>query len=279
MFAWQPPKEKKSTCFNCPKVQSHGFDRHLKCCTYHPKIPNYQLGDALMNGGDSQKNVERMIAGRFLTPEGSGHTPLQWLDVLQQDQAAEYGRSSKTICGFLDRDSGRCGVYGFRNSACTTYFCRHDQKWSEGFWEYVHHFIGRSELALTQYALKSIDFDYEKYLQIFNELSSRPPNELCEASSKCWKKDVYQALWSDWFGREAELFQKCSRLIRDHYDEIFNIVLEEQLNDPNLMEVSAMEARYSDSEDLPAPIEGVVERLETFYRRIRKKEGSGLADS
>ena len=24
-----------------------------------------------------------------------------------------------------------CRIYGFRNSACSTYFCRHDEKWGE----------------------------------------------------------------------------------------------------------------------------------------------------
>lgn len=266
---WTPPRESKATCFNCPKVQSHGFDRLLKCCTYHPKVPNYQLGDALKAGGDSAQAVRDMIAGRYLLPEGSGHTPMQWLDVLQQDQAKSYGRAGKTVCGFLDREKGLCRIYGYRNSACTTYFCRHDESWGENFWEYVHHWLGRSELALTQYSLKEAGFDYEAFVARFNKLSSLPVTETCHSDDRSWREEVLANLWGDWSGREEELFVKCSDIV-EAIEDISEIVMTEKLVEPNLMEVSSMEARYGDDEREPVDIQTVWNNLTKFSKRVAK---------
>ena len=136
-----------------------------------------------------------MIAGGFLIPEGSGHTPIQWLEVLQQDQSEAYGKAGKTVCGFLDREKGLCRAYGYRNSACSTYFCKHDAKWGETFWEYVHHWLGRSELALTQWSLKQVGFDFASYLKNFEKLSSQAMDVICCTQTKSWKKESLKKLF------------------------------------------------------------------------------------
>lgn len=266
LLNFSPPSETVADCFNCPKVKSEGFRPGVKCCTYHPKVPNYLLGLAL--NSPSKELIERLIARGFLTPEGSGHTPLQWLEVMRLDQSADYGKSEKVVCDFLDR--GLCGIYNFRNSACSTYFCGYDQPWGEAFWERVHHLMARCELALVQIAMREVGFDLVSYFNNYDSLNSKTPEELCCLEDKSWKPDVMKLLWGDFYGRESDFFFACAEVVTSLRDPWQRIV-SERLIRPNIMEISSMEPDALDNDQDLVPFTEVYERLLKLINRIEKR--------
>lgn len=269
VLAQTPPIETKANCMACPKVQSDGFRPGVKCCTYHPKVPNYLLGFALDSA--SKGKVESLIEGGFLLPEGSGHTPMQWLDVMRLDQSKEYGRSSEVVCGFLDQSSGLCGIYDFRNSACSTYFCMYDQPYGETFWETLHHFMGRAELALIQIAMKKVGFDVEGYLDRYDQLSKFTPADLCDIERKNWKKEFLKVLWAEYFGKEKEFFRLCAAKIGE-LEDLPTLINREVLIRPNLLEISSLEKHSVESEEELIPMEELSNKLTGFMKRISRRQ-------
>ena len=265
---FQPPSEKKADCLNCPKIKSNGFRPGVKCCTYHPKVPNYMLGYALES--ESSAIITKLIAKGFLLPEGSGHTPLQWLEVMRLDQSREYGKSEKVVCDFLDRDRGLCGIYQYRNSACSTYFCMYDEKWGENFWERLHHLMARCELALTQIVLKEIDFDFAEYLEKYDRLSSLSPMELCDPATKAWRPSVLETLWGKHFGNEEAFFKNCSRAL-DGLSSPWQRICDEKLIRPNIVEISSMEHEALEDDNALLPFADVFHKLQKFIERVEGK--------
>ncbi|MDA9951249.1 hypothetical protein N9D31_01615 [Oligoflexaceae bacterium] len=264
---FSPPKEKRADCLNCPKIKSDQFRPSVKCCTYHPKVPNYMLGYALKESKTSAKKITALVEkGRF-TPEGGGHTPLQWMDVMRLDQSKSYGKSDEVVCSFVE--DGGCSIYSHRNSACATYFCQYDDVWGEEFWERMHHYMGRVELALVQICLKEAGFDLERYHQEFSFLSKKRADEVCDPVTKMWNKDSLDRLWGNYRGREAEFFRRCADTV-DALSDPKAAVVAEVLISPNLIEISAMESRVGGEEE-PCPFEVVEARLLNFVDKVTSK--------
>ncbi len=94
------------------------FDPQLKCCTYHPFLPNFSLG-AL--------SVE-VEAGRLSSDMMSNYLMESRLTVLGAfsrkvaTSICETGKKVSDKCPFLN--SGQCSIHGYRPSTCSTYVCR-----------------------------------------------------------------------------------------------------------------------------------------------------------
>jgi hypothetical protein len=69
-FAGEP----RSDCENCVMLCERpdlppapwAFNPQTRCCTYHPKLPNFLVGGALLAGGESR----RVVTERLQNPDG-----------------------------------------------------------------------------------------------------------------------------------------------------------------------------------------------------------------
>ena len=116
------PDEKESNCHNCPQVVRADFKMPYKCCTYIPRIPNFLIGAALVDPGAGPGLFQGVA--KFGLPDGIMITPGQYADSLLENARGRFGRTDLIRCPFLNPATAGCGIYPYRNSVCSTFFCR-----------------------------------------------------------------------------------------------------------------------------------------------------------
>jgi Fe-S-cluster containining protein len=219
---WRLPKEERATCGACPKIVDEGFRPDVKCCSIHPRVPNFLLGFALEDPATAPF-IEALIAERFATPEGLQATSAQTLASLEQRVADRFGRDDTVRCRFLDASAGRCRIYAYRNSICSTFFCLHDQGPKGGeFWDRLQAFVGQRETAVAQWAMAEAGMDVDAYFARMDGLASDVMRH-SDPATQSWTGEALRALWGDWLGREAELYRACAQLVRAHRDRLSDL--------------------------------------------------------
>ncbi len=214
------PDERRATCMNCPKSCYEDYRPDYRCCTYHPRIPNYLLGlNALGANGDLALDI--ILEKGLLLPEGMNHAPLQWYDYLDDLENENFGKSQKVLCPMLEESTGYCRAHAFRNSVCSTFFCLKDHgQTGDDFWSSVQTLGTQVELSLSQWCLKMLGFDLQGYFQKMTDLAK----DIGTVSSETgWKKHVLDQLWGTWRGREKELIKECGRLASEYRDDLWEI--------------------------------------------------------
>ncbi len=213
------PSECESSCDACPKVKEENFHPDVRCCSYHPRVPNFLLGFAL-NDPETAPLVEKMIAHRLATPEGMQSSPVQLRKSLEQMLAPHATGEAPVVCGFLDANARRCGIYKYRDSVCATFFCKHDQKDDgEEFWRSLQSLAGQCEAALSQLVMADLGLDVDGYVAAFDSLAATMPALLAQQTEE-WPTEVLQLLWKQWSGREAEFYRACADRVRALDDDL-----------------------------------------------------------
>ncbi len=180
------PRETRATCSNCVMARLSWpndardlgpFDARLKCCTFEPFLPNFTIGQMLIEGTDETRLAEAVSKGR-LTPLG-----LLPASGASRDSELNFGRSHSARCSFLD-DRARCTIWKHRPSVCRSYFCVSD--------------LGAEGQA-----------QWKAAEQQGNELEWRLAHEAA------WdlgftQDEIDQGEWAEWGGRKHEFFKKCT---------------------------------------------------------------------
>ncbi len=269
------PEERFANCSKCPMVVSDGFNPVYKCCTHIPRVPNFLLGLALLDPNSSPL-IEKMIENGFATPEGTVVTPGQARAALAQNAAGNFGKKLDARCDFLDTKSGRCGIYLYRNSVCSTFFCKSDLD-SAGveFWERVQGMAGQIETALSQWAMDQVGIDVVPYFKRFDELSHGMIEN--KQSSWNWSEHDRNVLWGEWYGREKEFYIKCAELLKENVNELFEIACNIQILEPELYESRFRESLTPElrkelddeiSKGSPVPVENLWYKLNLSHRNL-----------
>jgi Fe-S-cluster containining protein len=219
-FAREAIHEDKATCSDCAMCNKAGpvgdglayFRPDTKCCTFQPRLPNFLVGAVLRDGDPALAEGARRIRARIA--QRIGVTP-QWLApgrkyslLLEASRSTSFGRSTALRCSFFEPDGGLCTIWKHRESACSTFFCKHrgglDGK---NFWVALETWLGRVERRLSAHALEVIGPElnepaYPPGVLTVEDLEDRAPSE-----------EAYAAYWGAWLGREAELYAQCHEVI------------------------------------------------------------------
>lgn len=214
------PDERRATCMSCPKACYEDYRPDYRCCTYHPRIPNYLLGlNALGPNGDLA--LDLALDRGMLLPEGMNHAPMQWYDYLDDLENESFGKSQKVLCPMLDESNGYCRSHAFRNSVCSTFFCLKDHgQAGDEFWSSLQTLGTQVELSLSQWCLQMLGFDLPQYFKTFTALSNDVKNV---SSQSGWKDYVLDMLWGSWRGREKEIMRECGRLVAENREDLWEI--------------------------------------------------------
>jgi Fe-S-cluster containining protein len=94
------------------------FEPELKCCTYHPFLPNFTLGALAVEVNEGRLSSETF--DHYL--KASRLTVLGAFSGRSATSVCETGKNRSEKCPFLK--GGQCSVHGFRPSTCSTYVCR-----------------------------------------------------------------------------------------------------------------------------------------------------------
>lgn len=228
------PRESLSTCNNCAmvcrdkekdisKLSMKPFQEDKKCCTYYPSLPSYLVGGALMEASpEGVRRVKEIIKQKIgVTPFGL-ITPKIY-SVLYKNQSNGFGNSEKLLCPYFIKESGNCSIWKFRESVCSTYFCKHVAGPSGSqFWTDVKKYLSHTEQSLVQYLAKEAGLDY--FMKVDTEIqnSSLTAEELDGLPSK-----DYEKIWGEWNGREEEFykwaFQKVKEVSKSTFSEISGV--------------------------------------------------------
>jgi len=276
IFDFEAPAERRATCMDCPNIQSDGFRPDYRCCTYHPAVPNYALGFALETSL-GRKPVEALIKNGYTLPEGSLHTPKEWIDYLADNKYEKFGKSEKVLCHLLDKDTGYCTIYAFRNSVCSTFFCQHDHgKKGEYFWEQTQALVGQVEAVLCQWALEQAGFSVSNYMNTLDGMSDQL--DKVASPNGGWTAAARKELFGEHFGKEIELYKACAKAIYDNREDLWQIANEHPILEASKFETTQIkmvpeefsseidETDFSDGETL-APKE-IWKKLKKTHKRL-----------
>lgn len=225
-FAWlKVPDERHATCDDCYKVKLGHYRDDCRCCTYFPELSNFLLGLALLS--PSRDAVLPLVEQRYILPFGLVPTPLRYERSVAAYADDRFGEETWMVCPFVEPTTFHCRVYPFRNSVCSTFFCRNDHgKAGEAFWSKAQGLVGQVETAIAQWCMDEIGLAHEEYVRRLDALSAHVP-ALSEADTLAWSEHAYATLWDDWLGREVEFLESCARLVGTHRRELYDISLQQ----------------------------------------------------
>lgn len=234
LFQEHVPVETLATCLDCamcvkpnepamPGVEY--FKPDAKCCTFFPKLPNYLVGGLLSDNSpemaEGRRRVQEKIEARIgINPYGV-FPPKKYSLIHKYGNEQAFGRNQSLLCPYFVKDNGTCSVWKFRESTCTTYYCKsvtgHD---GQKFWSVLRAYLLHAQESLVWYALYKLNWDVESisnHLNTYNSDSLGIP----DLDDTPLPDEAYSKLWGEWAGREMEFFKRTHEIIRSVSQEEF----------------------------------------------------------
>lgn len=219
------PRETMATCNDCamctrpdqPVIPGMSYYQpDIKCCAFHPKLPNYLIGGLLLDSNpamDHGRSVIREKIAKRIGVSPSGILPSKKYAIMHRFGERTFGKNYSLLCPYFVRESGLCGIWKFREAVCSTYFCK-SVAGTEGkkFWNVLKGYLVQAQDALTWHCLLEMGWEIEgiwNFLTDFNNdnLDHTDIDELSPVESD------YRKVWGDWTGREEELYKKSYEIV------------------------------------------------------------------
>jgi hypothetical protein len=193
------------------------FSPNTKCCTYLPRLPNFVVGQILADSDPASAPGRATVSarvqrGEVVRPLGLG-VP-QSYSLRYGHASADFGTSQALLCPHFLAD-GRCGIWRYRNSVCTTWFCKH-VRGAVGlrFWHALERLLNSVEQMLACWCLLDQGFGPAA----FEQLSPAMANQFAKTSSDgnlagTLEPAAHRALWGKWAGLEREFYQQCAQQV------------------------------------------------------------------
>jgi hypothetical protein len=159
----------------------------------------------------------RLAAGLAVTPRG-----LEWpLKIRAQYNEMElrgFGRAQSLLCPhYVDEQGGLCGIWKYRNSVCSTWFCK-----------FVRGAVGREFCEATKHLLLTIELELSRWCAVQLDLQESAlglllaprlargqlPTFTLEDIEDQVEPDKQRQAWANWYGREREFYLACGELVR-----------------------------------------------------------------
>lgn len=235
------PAETRATCQDCAmcddeaeyqKPGSKFFNPQTKCCTYLPRLPNYLVGMILADDDPAMANGRQTIEARLqaeiaVTPLGL-EQPLMVKVLYEQKEIRAFGRAQSLICShYINEQGGRCGIWKYRNSVCSTWFCKYVRgAVGRDFWEAAKFFLLSIEAELSRWCAIKLAFNDQEFSHLFvpqTATSQLPPLTL-EDLDNLVDAEKQRRIWGNWYGREREFYLACAeRVAALSWQEILEI--------------------------------------------------------
>lgn len=203
------PRESLADCGACP-MADRPFLPDVRCCTFHPVLPNFLTGRALDRGGVGAERIRaRLEDADGLDRRGIG-PPTGWKETYERDREEAFGRRRSWACPFWVEGPLSCSVWADRNSTCRSWFCRHvDGAHGQRAWAAWRKLGRGAESALARAAAEAV--------------GSEPPE-----SAEAWAEH-YLACWRWVEGLDDEAVRA---LRTEHLSELADGLTQVQLDPP-----------------------------------------------
>ncbi|MBI4581534.1 MAG: hypothetical protein HY718_17680 [Planctomycetes bacterium] len=225
------PPETVATCSDCAMCaedeqermpSGYYFDPGIKCCSFIPDLPNFLVGRVLADDdagrAAGRATVEQRIAdGVAVTPLNLGRHPTYQALYQHVTNTAGFGRDRTIRCPhYLDERGGLCGIWPHRESTCTTWFCKHVRgATGKHFWATLQQLLQGLETELAFWCVLKLDLGREAVGRLFtSSVPSLDPDPKGEGRlTGVPDRQVRQANWGRWAGRERDFYMECARLV------------------------------------------------------------------
>lgn len=221
--------EKSATCDNCVRARdkrfSYTYKPDLKCCTFHPYLPNYAVG-ALLEMPDPTVGVQeirrKIENDEFTLPMGI-LAPYDYQFKFLTKEESDFGNRSDLLCPYFDGAQNRCSIWQYRGTVCTSFYCRSDHGQNGlKFWAVMSDYLSYVEMALAEECLVQLDFsprDLSDQLQYLNKKDF----DTSEVTQKNIDRAIMKKLWNG-YENPIEFYKKCfaivQKLDRNQFKEI-----------------------------------------------------------
>lgn len=216
--------ETKATCDNCAmsrpqnKKKIHYYP-DLKCCTFHPFLPNYLVG-AILSDESLKLGAEvlrdKIKRREYALPIGMV-APIRYQMDFKERKENEFGQREDWLCPYFNRESKNCNVWRYRGVVCTTFFCQSSfGKKGLQFWAQASDYLSYVEMALAEEALAYLDFSPR---QVSEQLDYLNRESSTQAERKSWvlPNKKFKDLWNAY--EDIEEFYKKSYAIAKNLDK------------------------------------------------------------
>lgn len=227
-------EETKATCDNCamapenqPASAKVTYRKHLKCCTFEPYLPNFIVGALLVNESrfpEGAAHIRRKIERReYALPIGL--VPSVKFQVQFNNRGPkDFGNREEWLCPYYQKKTQGCGIWKFRGTVCSTYFCRFDAGAAgERFWESLSNYLSYSEMAIMEDVLAELDFSPRQVSELLDYMN-RYDGTGEEKNSHQMAPALFKRLWngydSDIEGFYKKCYEKAGEFERSRFEEM-----------------------------------------------------------
>ena len=224
--------ETKATCDNCLRSRdkrfAYTYKPDLKCCTFHPYIPNFAVG-ALLTLEETvgiSKLKYKIDQREFAFPVGV-MAPFDYqFSFLSKDEDA-FGNDKNLLCPYYDSLKNKCSIWQYRGVVCTSFYCRSDYG-QDGlkFWAVLSDYLSYVEMALAEECLVQLDFsprDLSNQLVYLNKREF----DLEETEQKCLSVSTDKELWNG-YADKYDFYKKCYSIVQKIDRNQFKEIMGEQ---------------------------------------------------
>ncbi len=221
--------ETKATCNNCLRSRdkrfSYTYKTNLKCCTFHPYMPNFAVG-ALLSQSEITSGILKLKSKienqEFALPIGV-LAPFDYQFLFLNKDENEFGNNKNLLCPYYDQQQDACSVWRYRGVVCTTFFCRsEDGQNGQKFWAVLSEFLSYVEMALAEECLVQLDFSPRDLSDQLFYLNKREFDQ-DEVEQKKLSMQVDKKLWNG-YADKVEFYKKCFAIVqkmdRNQFKEI-----------------------------------------------------------
>ena len=222
------PSETRATCHDCAMCEIEGdpnkpgselFNPLSKCCTYLPRLFNFLVGMILMDDdpamSEGRATVEtRLQAGLAVTPLGL-EQPLKSRVLYTQIESRAFGRAQSLRCPhYISEQGGLCGIWKYRNSICSTWFCKYVRgALGRDFWEAAKLLLLAVEIDLARWCAVKLELDEAALALLLTPQVEEGERLTLEDMDNLSDPDNQRRIWGNWLGRETEFYRACAELV------------------------------------------------------------------
>jgi Fe-S-cluster containining protein len=229
------PEETKATCDNCAmsrpqnKAKIH-YRADLKCCTFHPLVPNYMVGAILLDetATAAHKILKDKIARREYSLPIGMVAPVKYQVEFNARQENDFGQREDWLCPYYEKSNGNCNIWKNRGVVCTTFFCKSSYgKVGLKFWESLSSYLWYVELALLEEALTMLDFSPRQVMTLL-DYHNRQDGTAAEKKSWVLPEKTSRELWNGYLEDQEGFFIKAHNIIANMDKTAFHEAVGEQ---------------------------------------------------
>jgi Fe-S-cluster containining protein len=260
------PREQMAACGSCPPVALGDYVPECRCCGYLPQMTNFALGFALQ--GPSADAVRAVIDDGHALPFGLSPSPRLFAEAIGANAAGRFGQDPALACPFKDPDTHRCGVYPYRNSVCSTFFCHHDLgDRGEELWGLVQAVAGTAETAIAQWSMGEAG---RAAVEVFAAMDGLAPQVAAMVQGeRRWTEASRRAIWGPFFGREEDFFLACAAVVADHAHQLVAIASRWTLREPAVYQQALKDALPPESQEEFPQIDDAADRAGPVAPAVR----------